>query len=36
MASIHKEISVDAPADHVWRAGRVHLRLAQHFVVDAA
>jgi carbon monoxide dehydrogenase subunit G len=38
MASIHKEIRVDAPADHVWRAirdvGRVHLRLAQHFVVD--
>jgi hypothetical protein len=38
MASIRKEISVDAPAEHVWRAirdvGRVQLRLAQNFVVD--
>src|SRR5215510_9525432 len=38
MASIHKEFSVNAPADHVWAAfrdiGHVHTRLAQDFVVD--
>jgi hypothetical protein len=38
MASIHKEIAVDAPADHVWSAIReldaVHTRLARGFVVD--
>ncbi len=38
MASIHKEIAVDAPADHVWAAfrdiGGVHIRLARDFVVD--
>ena len=38
VASIRKEVSVDAPVDHVWRAvrdvGRVHVRLAQNFVVD--
>ena len=38
MASIRKDIAVDAPADHVWAAlrdiGGVHTRLAQDFVVD--
>jgi hypothetical protein len=38
MASIHKEMAVEAPADHVWGAirdvGAVHTRLAQEFVVD--
>jgi hypothetical protein len=38
MASIHQEISVNAPADEVWAAirdvGAVHTRLAQDFVVD--
>jgi hypothetical protein len=38
MASIHMELVVDAPAEHVWAAirdvGAVHTRLAQHFVVD--
>ena len=39
MASIHKDIPIDAPADHVWAAvrdfGAVHRRLAPGFVVDA-
>ena len=38
MASIHKEISIAAPAEHVWAAvrdvGAVHERLAPGFVVD--
>ena len=38
MASIRKELIVDAPAEHVWAAlrdiGNVHTRLAQQFVVD--
>jgi hypothetical protein len=38
MASIHKEIAVNAPADHVWSAirdiGSVHTRFARGFVVD--
>lgn len=38
MASIHKEIPVDAPADDVWSAIReidkVHTRLARGFVLD--
>ena len=38
MASIHKEITVTAPADHVWAAvrdvGAVHTRLAQQMVLD--
>lgn len=38
MASIRKEIAVDAPADHVWSAirdiGGVHSRLAQGFAID--
>ena len=38
MASIHKEISIDAPADHVWNAlrdvGAIHTRLARGFVLD--
>jgi hypothetical protein len=38
MASIRKELVVDAPAEHVWAAirdvGAVHTRLAQRFVVD--
>jgi hypothetical protein len=38
MASIHKEIAVDAPAAHVWSAirelGSVHTRLARGFVLD--
>ena len=39
MASIHREITIDAPADEVWAAlrdfGAVHERLAPGFVVDA-
>jgi hypothetical protein len=38
MASIHKEITVDAPAAHVWSAirelGSVHTKLARGFVLD--
>jgi uncharacterized protein YndB with AHSA1/START domain len=38
MASIRKELVIDVPAEHVWRAirdvGAVHTRLAQQFVVD--
>jgi len=38
MASIRKEISLDAPADRVWDAirdfGAVHQRVAPGFVVD--
>jgi hypothetical protein len=38
MATIHKEIFVDASPQHVWAAirdlGAVHVRLAQQFVVD--
>jgi carbon monoxide dehydrogenase subunit G len=38
MATIHKEIDVDAPPEQVWAAirdiGAVHSRLAQRFVVD--
>ena len=38
MASIRKEIEIDAPAEQVWAAirdiGAVHTRLAQEFVVD--
>jgi carbon monoxide dehydrogenase subunit G len=38
MASIRKEISIDAPAEQVWDAvrdiGAVHLRLARQFVLD--
>jgi len=39
MASIHKDIPIDAPADAVWDAvrdfGAVHIRLAPGFVIDA-
>jgi carbon monoxide dehydrogenase subunit G len=39
MASIHKDISIDAHADEVWAAvrdfGAVHKRLAPGFVLDA-
>jgi hypothetical protein len=39
MASIHKDIPIDAPADQVWAAvrdfGAVHTRLAPGFVIDA-
>ena len=38
MASIHKEVVVDSPADSVWDAirdvGAIHERLARGFVVD--
>ena len=38
MASIRKELIVDASADHVWAAlrdiGQVHTRLAREFVTD--
>ncbi|MBR0869992.1 SRPBCC family protein [Bradyrhizobium tropiciagri] len=38
MASIYKDIPIDAPADHVWDAlrdfGAVHTRLAPGFVTD--
>ena len=39
MASIHKDIRIDAAPDHVWAAvrdfGAVHKRLAPGFVIDA-
>jgi hypothetical protein len=39
MASLHKNIPIDAAADHVWAAvsdfGAVHRRLAPGFVLDA-
>jgi hypothetical protein len=39
MASIHKDIPIDAPAHAVWDAvrdfGAVHTRLAPGFVIDA-
>jgi hypothetical protein len=39
MASIHKDIPIDADPDHVWAAvrdfGAVHVRLAPGFVLDA-
>ena len=38
MASIHKDITIDAPADEVWAAladfGALHQRLAPGFVTD--
>jgi hypothetical protein len=38
MASIHKELEINAPAEDVWDAvrdvGAVHTRLAQQFVID--
>jgi uncharacterized protein YndB with AHSA1/START domain len=38
MASIHKELLIDAPPQHVWEAvrdvGAVHTRLARQFVAD--
>ena len=38
MASIRKDLLIDAPAEHVWAAlrdiGAVHTRLARQFVVD--
>ena len=38
MASIRKELIVNASADHVWAAlrdiGQVHTRLAREFVID--
>jgi hypothetical protein len=38
MASIHKEVIVDAPPNHVWDAfrdiGAIHTRLAKGFVLD--
>jgi carbon monoxide dehydrogenase subunit G len=38
MASIHKEVSIDAPAAEIWDAirdvGAIHTRLAQGFVLD--
>ena len=38
MASIHKDILIDAPADDVWDAvrdfGALHTRLAPGFVID--
>ena len=38
MASIHKEVIIDAPADHIWDAirdvGAIHTRLARGFVTD--
>ena len=38
MASIRKELIVDAPVEHVWAAlrdiGNVHTRLAQQFVTE--
>ncbi|WGR94089.1 SRPBCC family protein [Bradyrhizobium sp. ISRA443] len=40
MASIHKDIPIDAPADHVWDAlrdfGALHTRLVPGFVTDTA
>jgi hypothetical protein len=39
MASIHKDVSIDAAADEVWAAvrdfGTVHKRLVPGFVIDA-
>src|ERR1700710_2395834 len=39
MASLHKDIRIDAPPDQVWAAvrdfGAVHTRLAPGFVTDA-
>jgi hypothetical protein len=38
MASIHKEVLINAPADHIWDAirdvGAIHTRLARGFVLD--
>jgi hypothetical protein len=38
MASIHKEIELQAPAEHVWQAfrdvGAIHTRLARGFVTN--
>jgi len=38
MASIHRELEINAPAEDVWDAvrdvGAVHTRLAQQFVID--
>jgi len=38
MASIHKTIPIEAPADHVWDAvrdfGALHTRLVPGFVLD--
>ena len=38
MASIHKSVPIDAPADHVWDAlrdfGALHTRLVPGFVTD--
>ena len=38
MATIYKEFTVDAPAEHVWAAigdvGAIHSRLARDFVTD--
>jgi hypothetical protein len=38
MASIHKEVVIDAPAEHIWDAvrdvGAIHTRLATGFVLD--
>jgi hypothetical protein len=38
MASIHREISINAPAEHVWSAvrdvGALHTRPVPGFVVD--
>jgi hypothetical protein len=38
MASIHKDIPIEAPADHVWDAvrdfGALHTRLVPGFVLD--
>ena len=38
MASIHKEVLINAPADQIWDAirdvGAIHTRLARGFVVD--
>ena len=38
MASIHKEILIDAPPEHIWDAirdvGAIHTRLAKEFVLD--
>lgn len=38
MASIRKDILIDAPPDHIWDAirdvGAVHTRLAQRFALD--
>jgi hypothetical protein len=40
MASIHKEMMVDASLEEVWAAirdvGGIHTRLARQFVVDTA